>query len=657
MPFAKNPYLKLLASIILGTTICKTVNAQQHIDSLKIKLNHATEDSSRVSLSFSIGENAWFQRNLDEAIYYLRFSTSLAEKIKYQNYQANALNLLGNAYMKKGMYDSTLYFLDRAVQQNDSKFNPLIHETYSKVYQNLGDYPTSLQYALKAAEELEKIKDPAFNMQVVYVWLMAGDIMMKIGDKPRALHYYEKAYAKGTTSKTNWYIKTPLQQMANWYLSQNNLAIARHLYDTVLSITKNDKNGEPSMISYEGLGNIAMKENNFTEAINNYRLSLAFAKGMSLQVNTENFYTSLGKAFMMNRQADSAANYFDLAVQQSTLTKNFSNLSNAYRYLSEIEKQKGNHAQALEYYHFYKSFEDSLISAEKIKSLNNAETLYRTRQKENEILRLQKEKQQKDFAIRQRNLYIIIALGLLAALVVILYLVRRNYGIKKRLMTQEIVKMEKEQQVISLQAMVNGQETERTRIARDLHDGLGSLFSTIKMHFSTLQDEEQQLKENSLFKKSYELVNTASTEVRRIAHNMMPEVLLRVGLIDALKDLTGTINSGKLLNISFQYYGMDKRLNASTEIMLYRIIQELLNNIIKHAQATEAIIQFNKDGNQLQITVEDNGRGFNTQLADEKKHAGLDTIQSRVNYLNGKFFIESQQGMGTTVMMDFLINE
>ena len=217
--------------------------------------------------------------------------------------------------------------------------------------------------------------------------------------------------------------------------------------------------------------------------------------------------------------------------------------------------------------------------------------------------------------------------------------------------------MEKEQQVASLQAMVNGQETERTRIARDLHDGLGSLFSTIKMHFSTLQDEEQQLKENSLFKKSYELVNTASTEVRRIAHNMMPEVLLRVGLTDALKDLAGTINSAKLLNISLQFYGMDKRLNASTEIMLYRIIQELLNNIIKHAQATEAIIQFNRDGNQLQITVEDNGRGFNTQQVEEKKHAGLETIQSRVNYLNGKLSIESQQGLGTTVMMDFLINE
>ena len=226
MPLAKNLYLKFLASIILGTTICKTVNAQQEIDSLKLKLNHTTEDSSRVSISFSLGEKNWFRRNLNETIHYLKLSTDLAEKIKYRNYQANALNLLGNAYMKKGMYDSALYFLDRAVQQNDSKFNPLIHETYSKVYQYLGDYPTSLRYALTAAEELEKIKDTVFNMQVVYVWLMAGDMLMQIGDNQRALSYYEKAFAKGAASQTNWYIKTPLQRMANWHLTRNNLAKA-----------------------------------------------------------------------------------------------------------------------------------------------------------------------------------------------------------------------------------------------------------------------------------------------------------------------------------------------------------------------------------------------------------------------------------------------
>jgi two-component system, NarL family, sensor kinase len=205
--------------------------------------------------------------------------------------------------------------------------------------------------------------------------------------------------------------------------------------------------------------------------------------------------------------------------------------------------------------------------------------------------------------------------------------------------------------------MVNGQETERTRIAKDLHDGLGGLFSTVKMYFSTLQHDTPTLKDNELFQKSYKLVDTASEEVRQIAHNMMPEVLMKLGLTNALKDLCDNISAGKLLRVSLETHGMNKRLNATTEIMLFRIVQELLNNIIKHAQATEAIIQFIRENERLSVVVEDNGRGFNTQEADEQNHSGIATIQSRVSYLNGKMSIDSQKNVGTTVMMDFLINE
>jgi signal transduction histidine kinase len=204
--------------------------------------------------------------------------------------------------------------------------------------------------------------------------------------------------------------------------------------------------------------------------------------------------------------------------------------------------------------------------------------------------------------------------------------------------------------------MVNGQETERNRIAKDLHDGLGGLFSTIKMQLSTLKHEEKSLETNELFQKSYELVDNASVEVRRIAHNMMPEVLIKLGLVQAIQELCNSINAGKLISVSMQSYGMEQRLNASTEMMLFRIVQELLNNIIKHAYASEAIIQFNRDGQRLSVTVEDNGRGFN--LADNNgKKAGLESVKSRVNFLNGNLSIDSEKEIGTTVLMDFLINE
>lgn len=177
------------------------------------------------------------------------------------------------------------------------------------------------------------------------------------------------------------------------------------------------------------------------------------------------------------------------------------------------------------------------------------------------------------------------------------------------------------------------------------------------MMLSTLEHEQEGLKNNPLFAKSYELVNSAAEEVRRIAHNMMPEVLMKMGLVPSIREMCNSISAGKILQCSVQAYGMDKRLASSTEIMLFRIIQELMNNIIKHAHATQAIIQFNREGDRLSITVEDNGRGFPATDSDDPSTAGLTSVQNRVTYLNGNISIDSRQEVGTTVMMDFLIHE
>ena len=177
------------------------------------------------------------------------------------------------------------------------------------------------------------------------------------------------------------------------------------------------------------------------------------------------------------------------------------------------------------------------------------------------------------------------------------------------------------------------------------------------MHFSTLQHEIPEVKNNQLYSKTSDLINNAADELRKVAHNMMPEVLMKVGLVEALKDFCNNISAGKLLTISLQTFGMEKRLSSSTEIMVFRIIQELINNIIKHAYASEAIIQFNREANRLSITIEDNGRGFDTKEAEEKATMGITTVKNRVDYLNGKLTIDSRRDIGTTVMIDLLLNE
>ena len=373
---------------------------------------------------------------------------------------------------------------------------------------------------------------------------------------------------------------------------------------------------------------------------------------------------AIGKTYLVKNRLDSAFSYLSKA---AALAKQANSMDVYYHICQQISlyyERTGNFTKAYQYLQEYTKLNDSIIVEETRRYSAQLEAMYESNKKETEIIRLKNIELEKNIALRNRSNYLYTAGGIMLLLGTMFYFRTKNYRTKEKLLQKEKVLqqeqikfLEKQQQVVSLQSMINGQETERTRIAKDLHDGLGGLFSTIKMYFSSLLHERQELKSSEVFSKSYSLIDTASDEVRRIAHNMMPEVLIKLGLVQAIQDLCSNISAGKIIQVQLQAYGMDKRLATSTEIMLYRIIQELLNNIMKHAHATEAILQFNNDGHRLMVTVEDNGRGFDMFEKNEEKHAGLDTIRSRVHYLNGNISIESHKETGTTVMMEFLLND
>ena len=159
----------------------------------------------------------------------------------------------------------------------------------------------------------------------------------------------------------------------------------------------------------------------------------------------------------------------------------------------------------------------------------------------------------------------------------------------------------------------------------------------------------------AVFERSLDMIDNSIKELRRVAHNMMPELLTKFGLDEALKEYCNTINATNLLSLKYQSMGMDSRLEKSIEIITYRIIQELLNNIMKHAAATEAMVQLIKEDGRFSIIVEDNGKGFDTSSLKNDKGAGLINIQSRVDYLKGRLDIHSEAGKGTLVNIEFKI--
>lgn len=224
------------------------------------------------------------------------------------------------------------------------------------------------------------------------------------------------------------------------------------------------------------------------------------------------------------------------------------------------------------------------------------------------------------------------------------------YAYRQRLKT---LKQKESLQVLS--SMLQGQETERARLARDLHDGLGGILSGTKITLSGLTLNSQDNAAKSTVSKSLDQLDVAVTELRRIAHNLMPELLDKYGIEEALKEYAARMSSEEL-EVSCHFVNYKDSLGKEKQILVYRIIQELVNNAVKHAEAAQILIQLSKYNNHILITVEDDGKGFDLNLANGRKSAGIHNVQSRLEFLSGKMHIDSIAGTGTTIEIEFPID-
>jgi signal transduction histidine kinase len=245
---------------------------------------------------------------------------------------------------------------------------------------------------------------------------------------------------------------------------------------------------------------------------------------------------------------------------------------------------------------------------------------------------------------------------LAASLMFFLWL--NNLNKKRQLQQRQIEQLEQEKQLLSTQALLRGQEEERSRMAKDLHDGLGGMLSGIKLTLGAMKGNMVLTEENArLFTGALSKLDQTISEMRRVAHSMMPEALLRLGLGQALNDYcNGLSESSADLTINYQQFGLEERLPNDTEIVVYRIVQELLTNVVKHSEASEALVQLIRQENLLMLTVEDNGRGFSVENAQKSFGSGLNNIRSRVGYLNGSIDTKSEPGKGSSFHIEIPTN-
>ena len=368
-------------------------------------------------------------------------------------------------------------------------------------------------------------------------------------------------------------------------------------------------------------------------------------------------YEDLGDLYLTEKKPDKARQSYAEAGRLFQLTGDAFRRGRNLHQLYLTARQQGDFPASLQYLEAYQALADSMGNAETQASLNRLEVRYETEKKEQELRINRLELTQKT---RERNLLLVssILLALLAA-GIFLALRQRLHTNKKlaeqeaHLQTQRILQLEQEKKLLSLDAMIEGQESERIRIAKDLHDGLGGLLTAIKSHFGGLNEPARE--QPQLYRKTYHLIDGACVEVRRIAHNMMPGALMLSGLSGALEDLAVQVRENGL-DCHLETIGLDEdRLGQTRSVMVYRILQELVNNILKHAEAREVLIQLLVRQGEMMITVEDDGCGFVPANAVRKKSLGLKNIEARVQFLKGEWQLDSVPGEGTTVNVRFVV--
>lgn len=296
--------------------------------------------------------------------------------------------------------------------------------------------------------------------------------------------------------------------------------------------------------------------------------------------------------------------------------------------------------QAKETYNTFRRYDrirDSIFKKETANKAAHYRTLYESEKKERENTELIKDR---------RLLSAASVIALLLISLGFLYF-HTKYKIKKQKEIDEKLTEEKQKQ---FEAVIEAEEKERKRIAGDLHDGVGQTMSAAKINLSTLQREIPfaNREQVTAFERVLALVDESCKELRSVSHNMMPNTLLRSGLATAVRNFISRIDH-RVLNVEFYGEGLHDSLDTNKEVVLYRVIQECVNNVIRHAAATRLTISLIKDEDGMSVTVEDNGKGFDAHNTENVSGIGLQNIESRITYLNGTVEWDSAPGKGTVV--------
>jgi|GEM_PF-4798152 len=580
-----------------------------------LKEGELDNDSLKISYaSFRLG-NIYFQSGkFQKAI--PQFKRSFELRIQMGDYVSSVgvIELIAKSYYSVGRADSAFVFFTDGLRLLDKysaeKPQLLLNIAMAKILMNYDDL-TEARYRIEKAEELLEIVNEIESKSLIeQSW--------------GVYYYYSDSISKAVIKYKNAYLLDQevgdLQSMIN---NCNNLALCYtelEQYDLALFYYR-------IVLDHYSVNNLEYKK-----AITQYNTALCFRA---------------------KNELDSAVLYLQNALLVLNEYNDFDQTYECMSSLVEIYLSSGKHEKASKLQESMLVLKDSILDAEKISSIAEYRTVYETEKKEQKIALLNAQAE-KDSLLR--NLILAISISAVLALFLLINRYRQNLKIErseKELSQKKVDLLLGEQELKLYNALLSGQEKERKRISRDLHDQVGSMLSALKFKFTSALKNSN---ENGM-KGLDQMIDSTVEEVRRISHDLDNVSLSSFGLNIALTQLCNDLDQlSDELSVNYHTHGLKKSLDPQSEKEIYKICQEILNNMLKHSRATKINLDITFREDAFSLTLEDNGVGFDPSIAEAEKGLGLKSIQERAKTLGAQMYIDSSAKGGSSFQLELPLN-
>ncbi len=600
----------------LGDFFQSTYNYQKSLEYFRKILNHVEDLNSenvKSDVYYKIGCNYLELGEYVKAYEFAMHSFSIEKNDKQSKRYAETLNLLGNIFEKTGLYTKSLETHYKSLEVQKAKNN---HKGIANSYHNIAHlnmlaerYNIAYNYytnALNIYENLYSNSKDSLNVRknLIKVYLSIGYYYDTKNDSNEANSYFLKALDLSNRNNDKSNNALTLSYIANVYFNNNNLTRAREYYMKSLVIDIEEQNKIGIVVNKINLGKIYYLKNNITDAIQTFNSGLDIA----VEINAK------------KQIAEASSLLFSL--------------------YSEIPDSVD---QAKKYATLYLKYQKYLPNEVIKDSILQLSVKYEVTSKKNEELSWEKSK------MKIRTMLFIGLFFITIAGITFIYYLNR---IKQRSLYEKKLS---EQKFIRIKEVLSATEQERKRIAIDLHDSLGQILTITKMNLSGLEGmiENQDENKQKLYNDVIDLLDQSCSELRNISFNIMPASLIKYGLKSAIEEIIYKINDTYKIEVNFDSKGFEKPFNETLEIAIYRIIQEILNNILKHANATVVNIYLDKEPYSITLSVRDNGKGMEDIELYKNKGLGWKNIFSRVEMLEGSIDVNSKVNGGTKIVMVF----